>query len=334
MRFRKLGGSGIEASIVALGTWVTGGGTVWGQDVQDADSIRTVHAALDAGITLIDTAPAYGYGRAEEVIGTAIAGRRDKVVLATKCGLVWDAPGVDHFFLDGKMLRRNLSPKSIRGEIDGSLRRLKVDCVDLYQVHWPAMPPETTPIADTMACLMQLKQQGKIRAIGVCNMSAEEVKQYAAAGALSSNQLRYSLLWRDAEKDVLPVCQKQGLAALTYQPLEQGLLTGKVTMQTRYNPGDIRAHEGWNPWFQPANRQRVIDMLDGWKPLAAKYRCSMAQLVIAATAEQSGIAHVLCGARTPEQARDNAAAGDLRLEAQDLKRITDESRALFAQRLS
>lgn len=333
MQFRPLGKSGINASIVALGTWVTGGGTVWSQDTDDAESIRTIQAALDAGINFIDTAPAYGFGRSEEVIGKAIKGRRDKVVVATKCGLLFNGePGVDHFFLDGHMLRRNLHPESIRKELEGSLRRLGTDHVDLYQTHWPSIEPDKTPIADQMACLMQLKDQGKIRAIGVCNVSLEELRENAARGDVASCQMRYSLLWRDIEKDVLPYCQRQNIAVLAYQPLEQGLLTGKVTMDRKFNKDDIRSHEGWNPWFKPENRQRVLELLDGWKSLAAQYKCTPVQLVIAATAMQPGITHVLCGARRPEQASENAAAGSLVLEPQDFRRMQDESKAVFATR--
>ena len=326
MRFRKLGPSGIEASVVALGTWVAGGGSVWGQTPAEDDIIRTIHAALDAGITLIDTAPGYGFGRAETLIGKAIRGRRDKVVIATKCGLVWDAPGVDHFAVDGKVLRRNLHPESIRRECEQSLQRLGVDQIDLYQTHWPEA--DKTPISETMECLVSLKDEGKIGAIGVCNVTPDELKENLAAGPVCSDQLRYSLLWRSAENDVLPVCRQNALATLAYQPLEQGLLTGKVTMQTSYGPSDIRSHEGWNPWFTPDKRRAVLKMLDGWKPLATKYRCTLAQLVVACTAAQDGITHVLCGARRPEQARENAAAGDLNLDPVDVQRMTDESRLL------
>ncbi len=333
MQFRPLGKSGINASVVALGTWVTGGGTVWGQDSDDAESIRTIEAALDSGINFIDTAPAYGFGRAEKVIGKAIKHRRDQVILATKCGLLFSGePGVDHFFLDGHLLRRNLHPESIRKELEGSLRRLCTDYVDLYQTHWPSIEPERTPIADQMECLMRLKDEGKIRAIGVCNVTLDELRENAARGDVASVQLRFSLLWRDIEKEVLPYCETQNIAVLAYQPLEQGLLTGKVTMDRTFNKGDIRSHEGWNPWFKPENRQRVLHMLQGWNALADKYKCTVAQLVIAATAMEPGCSHVLCGARHREQALENAAAGSLSLRQEDFVRIQEESRALFATR--
>jgi len=310
---------------------VTGGGKVWGQDVDDAESMRTIQAGMDGGINFIDTAPAYGFGRAEEVVGKAIKGRRENVVVATKCGLLFSGePGVDHFFLDGHMLRRNLHPESIRKELEGSLRRLGTEYVDLYQTHWPSMEPDKTPIVETMACLMKLRDEGKVRAIGVCNVSLAELKESAASGAVASCQLRYSLLWRDAEKDVLPWCAKEKTAVLAYQPLEQGLLTGKVTMGREFGKDDIRSHEGWNPWFKPENRQRVLKMLEGWKGLAEKYKCTMAQLVIACTAAQAGVTHVLCGARRVEQAVENAAAGIVVLEAGDVKRMGEEARGMGA----
>jgi methylglyoxal reductase len=328
VRFRKLGKSGIEASVVALGTWAMGGGSWWGA-TDDQESIRAVEAAVDSGINFIDTAPAYGFGHSETLIGKAISGRRDRVVVGTKCGILWSGePGVDHFYIDGHMLRRNLLPESIRTELEGSLKRLGTDHVDLYQTHWPSIDPDKTPIADTMGELMKLKAAGKIRAIGVCNVSAQELKENMAAGEVSSCQFRYSLVWRDAEKEVVPLCRTNGLATLAYQPLEQGLLTGKVTMQRAFQKDEIRSHEGWNPWFKPESRQRVLAMLEGWRALAGEYGCTLAQLVIACTVQQPGITHVLCGARRPQQAKENAAAADIIVDAADVERISRESKML------
>ena len=219
MKTRPLGNSGLNASVVGLGTWVLGGGVMWGRDTDDAESIRAIHAALDAGINLIDTAPAYGWGRSEEVVGKAIAGRRDQVILATKCGL-WTEDDRGAFFteFDGRIMRRSLRPDTLTLEIERSLQRLGVDCIDLYQTHWPSVPPDFTPIADTMACLLKLRDAGKIRALGVCNVSLDELKENLRCGdgAVVSDQLRYSMLHRDAEKDILPICSERGLAALTY----------------------------------------------------------------------------------------------------------------------
>jgi methylglyoxal reductase len=322
MRHLALGKSGIEASAVGLGAWVLGGGSVWGEDTDDSESVRTIQAALDAGITLIDTAPAYGFGRSEIVVGKAIRGRRDKVVLATKCGLWWDDQRGSFFTdFDGKKLYRSLRPDTIAIEVENSLRRLGTDCIDLYQTHWPAVAPDKTPIPETMACLMKLREQGKIRAIGVSNVSVAELEENCACGAVASNQFRYSMLYREPEKDMLPCCRKHGLATLTYMSLEQGLLTGKVGMDRQFSTGDFRANEAWNPWYKPENRGRVLALLAGFKPLTEKYGCTVAQLVIAWTLAQPGVTHVLAGARRVAQAQENARGGGLALAAEDLQTI-------------
>jgi methylglyoxal reductase len=328
MRYRQIGNSGIEASVVGLGTWVTGGGPWWGP-ADDEESIRVIHTALDAGINLIDTAPAYGFGHSEEVIGRAIQGRRDKVVLATKCGLWWqDQRGPVHFESEGRKVCRSVRPDTIQAEVELSLQRLRTDRIDLYQVHWPSVEPEKTPIADTMGCLMKLKQQGKIRAIGVSNVSVAELTEYAACGDLSSDQFRYSMLSRDAERDILPWCLQNNVATLTYMSLEQGLLTGQVGMDRVFAKEAFRSNETWNPWFKLENRARVLAMLNGWSALTKKYGCTVAQLVMAWTLAQPGVTHVLAGARSVSQIQENARGGALTLEAQDVKAMRQAVEAL------
>lgn len=329
MKYCALGESGIEASVIGMGTWVTGGGMIWGQDPDDAESIRAIHAALDTGITLIDTAPSYGRGRSEEVVGKAIRDRRDKVVLATKCGLlVDDERGAFFADFDGHKLYRSLQPETIRDEVEKSLRRLQTDHIDLYQTHWPAMEPLKTPISESMACLMDLKDQGKIRAIGVSNVSLDELKENDAAGEVASNQLRYSMLCRDAEKDILPYCLKHNIATLTYMSLEQGLLTGKVGMDREFAKDEFRSDTSWNPWFAKQNRPRVLELLAGWKDLTGKYRCTLAQLALAWTLAQPGVTHVLVGARKTSQIEENTGAGDLDLAPEDVDRIRRDIVAL------
>jgi methylglyoxal reductase len=329
MRYLKLGNSGIEASVVGLGAWVLGGGSIWGADTDDNESADTVRAALDAGVNLIDTAPAYGFGRSEIVVGKAIRGRRDKVVLATKCGLWWDDQRGSFFTeFDGKSLYRSLRPDTIRIEVENSLRRIGTDHIDLYQTHWPSAAPDKTPIADTMACLMKLKDQGKIRAIGVSNVSLDELRENCRCGAVASDQFRYSMLSRDAEKDVLPYCRKHDIATLTYMSLEQWLLTGKVGMDREFKPGDFRTNEAWNPWYKRENRKRVLDLLAGFKTLAEKYGCTTAQMVIAWTVAQPGVTHVLAGARRVAQARENARGGDIKIEDNDLQGMRKAVEAL------
>ncbi|HQL95650.1 MAG TPA: aldo/keto reductase [Candidatus Hydrogenedentes bacterium] len=328
MQKRMLGESGIEASVVGLGTWVTGGGEMW-NGADDAESERAIHAALDHGITLIDTAPAYGWGRSEEIVGRAIRGRRDQVVLATKCGMWWeDQRGSFHFAFDGHETYISLRPDTLAVEIENSLRRLGTDHIDLYQPHWPSKEPDLTPIEDTMAFLLKLKDEGKIRAIGVSNVSVEQLARHRACGPVASDQFRYSLLFRAPEADILPYCAENTVGTLTYMSLEQGLLTGKVGMDRVFDPNEFRNNEAWNPWFKLSNRPKVLAMLDGWKGLTEKYACSLAQLVIAWTAAQRGVSHVLCGARTEAQAVQNAAAGALTLDPADVARIRADAAAL------
>lgn len=331
MKYAELGASGIKASVVGFGAWVTGGGAWWGGKPDDSESIRAIEAALDAGVTLFDTAPAYGFGHSEEIVGQAINKRRGSVVIATKCGLWWDdLRGSPFVSIDGHDLRRSLRPDTIRVELENSLRRLKTDYIDLYQTHWPSVPPDQTPIPETMGCLMDLKRQGKIRAIGVCNLSIPEMAQYAAAGDVVSHQFRYSMLYRAAEAEVLGESVKRQQATLTYMSLEQGLLTGKVGMDRQFAPSEFRMNADWNPWYKIENRRRILDLLDGWKDLRAKYDCTQAQLSIAWTLAQTGVTHILCGARKAAQILDNVAGSDLALETSDLARMRKDVENLGA----
>ena len=335
MQYRPLGTSGLWASAVGLGTWVLGGGRIWGTDTNDADSIRAIHAAIDAGINLIDTAPAYGWGRSEEVVGRAIRGRRDRVILATKCGL-WTDDERGSFFteFDGRILRRSLRPDTIQIELERSLKRLGVDYLDLYQTHWPSTPPDFTPVADTMDCLLRLRNAGKIRAIGVCNVSPAELEEHVRCGgpAMVSNQFRYSILHHDAERDIVPLCARHGLATLTYMSLEQGLLTGKIGPDRVFQPGEFRGNESWNPWLSTINRPRVLALLAGWKDLLRLYECTLAQLVIAWTVAQPGLTHALVGGRTVAQVRENARGGELELRDADVQRMRRDVLALGESR--
>ncbi|MDE0441150.1 MAG: aldo/keto reductase [Gammaproteobacteria bacterium] len=325
MRYRPLGTSGIDASIVGLGTAAIRPGAA-----DDNGFVKAIRAAIDEGVTLIDTAPSYGWGHSEEVVGKAIEGRRDQVVIATKCGVWWeDERGSYNGVKDGKANRVSLRPDTITIEVENSLRRLGVDTIDLLQCHKPAIPPEETPIPETMGCLMELKDQGKIRAIGVSNVSLEQLDAYREAGDLATDQFRYSMILRDREADILPYCSEHNIATLTYWSLEQGLLTGKVGLDRVFSENDFRNTAGeWLPWFKLENRQRLLDMFAGWADLTEKYGCTIAQLTIAWTAAQTGATHVLCGVRTVDQGIQNAGAGALELDANDGERIRDDLVAL------
>ncbi|MDD2598405.1 MAG: aldo/keto reductase [Kiritimatiellae bacterium] len=325
MQYRELGNSNLKVSAIALGAWAIGGGPWWGE-VDDNESIRAIQASIDAGVTLIDTAAVYGFGRSEEVVGRAIRGRRDQVVLATKCGLWWgDESGPVHFVQDGKTVRRCLEPRTLRLELESSLRRLNVETIDLYQTHAQASEPLKTPIAETMACLMSMRDEGKIREIGVSNCTPEQMDEYLAAGVIVSNQPRYSMLDRKIEKELLPYCRKHNLAVLAYSPLEQGLLTGKIGMETSVDPESFRNKLSW---FAPEKRRLVIKLLSAWEPLTQQYNCTLAQLVIAWTIAQPGVTVALCGARKYENAIENAGAGALKIVPDDLARMRREVEAI------
>jgi aryl-alcohol dehydrogenase-like predicted oxidoreductase len=324
MLMREIGTSGIEASAVGLGTWAIGG-WMWGGTDETA-SIDAIRASIDAGVTLIDTAPAYGLGRSEEIVGKAIAGRREQVVLATKCGLVWHTDRGRHFFdQDGRPVHRYLGPESIRHEIDQSLRRLGTDRIDLYITHWQ---DPTTPVAETMAALDELKRAGKIRAIGASNVGAAEVEAYVAAGRLDAIQEQFSMVHRDIEAELVPLCGRHGLSILSYSSLALGLLTGKVRPERVFEGDDLRIGD---PRFSAANRAKAVAFADEVRPIAEAQDATVAELVIAWTVRQPGITFALCGARNPAQARENASAGALELGTADLDRIDAAARRHLAQ---
>jgi methylglyoxal reductase len=329
MKYLPLADSGLSSSVIGFGAWAIGGGAVWGDASDDSESVKTIVAALDAGINLLDTAPAYGWGHSECLIAKAIEGRRDEVLLATKCGLWWDDTRGSYFTeFNGKSIYRSLRPDTIAIEVERSLRDLATDRIDLYQVHWPAVEPEKTPIDETMAALLKLREQGKIRAIGVCNLSSAELEEYMSCGATASHQFRYSMLSREPEKEMLALCQKRNIATLTYMSLEQGLLTGKIGMDHEFTEGEFRTSADWFPWLLPKNRQRILDLLGGWQPLCEKHNCTLAQLVLAWTLAQPGVTHVLAGARKLHHIHETAAAADLDISAADIDRITRDLDAL------
>ena len=303
---RQIGRSGIETSAIGLGSWAIGG-WMWG-GTDEAQSISAIRASIDAGVSLIDTAPAYGQGLAEEIVGKAIEGRRDKVVLATKCGLVWHVRKGNHFFdYEGRPVHRYLGPESIVYEVEQSLKRLRTDYIDHYITHWQ---DPTTPISETMEALEKLKAHGKIRSIGASNTSAAEVEAYAAAGQIDAIQEEYSMVKRGIEATLVPVCLKHGISVLSYSSLALGLLSGGIGPDRAFTGDD---HRRDNPRFSLENRRKVAAFMNDIAPLAADLGATKAQLVIAWTVQQPGITFSLCGARNPQQAIENAKAGRLRL---------------------
>lgn len=330
MKYREIGKSGISASVIGFGGWAIGGDSWWGP-TDDANSVKALETAIDNGITLIDTAPGYGFGRSERVVGQAIKGKRDKLVISTKCGLIWWAnKGSFYFEHMGERIMICLEPETIVQEVENSLKNLGTDYIDILHTHWQAIEPWKTPIEVTMECLLKLKDQGKIRAIGVSNCNADQMKEYMAVGRIDVNQAKYSMLDRNVESTIQDYCIENNMSIMAYSPLEQGLLTGKITMDFQPLSGTYR---NVIPWYKPDNRIKVLRMLEGWKDLTEKYCITLPQLVIAWTYSQPGLTHILCGARRPEQVLENVKAGDVQLEDADIKRMRADVEALGAPQL-
>lgn len=322
MQTREIGKSGIEASVIGLGTWAMGG-WMWGGTDEKA-AIEAIHASLDNGVSLIDTAPAYGLGVSEELVGKAIKGKRDQVVLATKCGLVWHTNKGNHFFNEnGKLVHRYLGADAIHYEVEQSLKRLQTDYLDLYITHWQ---DPTTPVEETMDALQTLKKAGKIRAIGISNVSKEDLAAYQKCGVVDAVQEKYNLIERELEDSLLPMTIKNDVACLSYSSLAMGLLSGKVSPERTFTGDDQRIT---NPMFAVDNRRKVQEFCQSIEPIAAQKNITVAQLVIAATLQQPGITYALCGARNAQQAVENAIAGQVILSLEEVNLINTKSHEFF-----
>lgn len=328
MKQVKIGKSGIEASVIGIGAWAIGGDSSWGPS-DDAESVRTIHRARELGITLVDTAPAYGAGHSEEVVGKALAGRRHDYVLATKCGLRWDvSEGTLHMERDGLRLMRNAKPEMLAQEIELSLKRLNTDYIDLYIVHWQATPEYPVPISDTMGFLMKLKKEGKIRAIGASNLNEEQLKEYVRWGDLDLIQEKYSMLDRVNGTKFFGLCGEHQITFQCYSPLERGILTGKYKPDTPVNMGRARTQI---KWFQRENLVKIAALSEKWEStFCKKYHCAMTNLVTAWTAAQGGggTIHVLTGARTRAQIEENVQGGSLTLDPADIAAMRADVEAI------
>ncbi|MCL2450190.1 MAG: aldo/keto reductase [Polyangiaceae bacterium] len=282
MEYAKIPDLTLEASRVGLGTWAMGGYQWGGSD--DDESVRTIHEALDLGINLIDTAPAYGFGHSEEVVGRAIGerGKRDQVILATKVGL---ERGGDELF-------RNSTRRQIFDEVDVSLRRLRTDYIDLYQVHWPDF---ATPYEETAEALRDLQRAGKVRAVGVSNYSTEAMDRFAGVTRLATAQPPLNLFEREAQADVLPWCRAHGAATLTYGALCRGLLSGAIDERTVFKGDDLRKMD---PKFQPPRLEQYLEavtLLDRYA--RTRYDKGVLALAVRWVLDQPGVSVALWGAR-------------------------------------
>ena len=333
MEYRQLGVSEVKASVITFGAWAIGGWMWGGADRKEAtDAIK---ASFDHGVTSIDTAPAYGQGLSEIIVGDAIQGLpRDKVQILTKFGLRWDVKEGDYFFSSKSDTGINLdlyrfaSRESIIQECEASLRRLRTDYIDLYQIHWP---DATTPIAETMEALLRLMEQGKIKAAGVCNYSAAQMEEAEKIIPLASNQVPYSMLLRDIEKEIIPYAIAHNKAIIAYSPLQRGLLTGKIKPGHLFNEGDSRQE---NRFYTAENIKNVNRFLEKIRPLAESKNATLSQLVLRWTIEQPGITIALAGARNAQQAIENARTNEVKLSKEELDLINEELHLLLPEQVT
>jgi len=310
MRTRKLGSTGVELSVIGFGAWALGGGGWafgWGPQ-DDAKSIDAIRAALDIGVNWIDTAPVYGLGHSEEVVGKAIKGARDRIFLATKCGLVWSDKGKIKGFID---------KQSVRKETEDSLRRLGVDVIDLLQIHWPTKEKKDLEAWETMADLID---EGKIRYAGVSNFNIDRLEKISAIHKPASLQPPYSMLERGVEKELLGYCASNGTGVIAYSPLQCGLLTGGFSRARLENlpDDDFRRKD---KQFQEPVFSSNLKLVEGLKAIADEAGMTCAQLALSWVLRREEVTSAITGARSPSQIEETAKAADRELGAEENEAI-------------
>ncbi len=311
MKTRQLGKDGPHITEIGLGAWAIGGSWAWGWGEQDdTESIRTIQRTLDLGINWIDTAAVYGLGHAEEVVARAVGKQRKDVFIATKCGLVWDDRG---------RVKNNNRPESIRRECEASLRRLNTDYIDLYQIHWP---DSNVPVEDSWGEMIRLKEEGKVRYIGVSNFGVDLLERCQAIHPVQSLQPPYNLVQRDVEKEILPWCKEHGVGVVAYSPLMSGLLTGKFTRDFL----NTLAEDDWrrkqhHPMFTEPMYSKILNFVDGIRPIAEKYNKSVAQFAVAWVLMHPAITSAIVGARKSSQVEQNVGGAGWQISADDMTAI-------------
>jgi aryl-alcohol dehydrogenase-like predicted oxidoreductase len=323
MEYRKIGNSDLQLSVITFGAWAAGG-WMWG-GIERSDAIDAIRKAYDCGVTSIDTAPAYGQGDSEEIVGEAIRSiPRDKVQVLTKYGLRWDMTKGEFYFHTKNNngqdidLYKYAGKESIIEECNNSLRRLGTDYIDLYQIHWH---DKTTPIAESMEAVAQLIKQGKVRYAGVCNYAVEQLQEAQKHIHLVSDQVPYSMLRREIEEEIIPYCKQHHLSIIAYSPLQRGVFTGKLKPGHHFAEGDNRSAIYF---FSDENIRRINSFLETIKPMAVEKNVTVSQLVLRWTIDQPGVTIALVGARNGKQAMENAKAVDVMLAKDEIKKINDE----------
>lgn len=327
MEYRTLGRSNLSLSAIAFGSWAIGG-WMWGKSDR-YEAIGAIKAAYDLGVTSIDTAPIYGQGVSEEIVGEAIKGiPRDRVQILTKFGMRWDIAKGDFAFKskdshgNGIDIYRYAGRESIIRECEDSLRRIGTDYIDLYQIHWP---DSTTAVCESFEAVARLIESGKVRYAGVCNFSAALVDEAARTVPIVSDQVPFSMVNRGIEDEILPYCMANDVSILAYSPMERGLLTGKIKPGHVFEEGD---HRRSNQFFTDDSIKRTNVFLDKLRPLAKDKGVSLSQLVLRWTIDRPGITVALAGARNVEQAVQNALAVDVHFSEDELAFINGLVRAL------
>jgi aryl-alcohol dehydrogenase-like predicted oxidoreductase len=313
METRKLGNSDLNITRVGFGAWAIGGSGwefAWGPQ-DDADSVAAIHRSLELGANWIDTAAVYGLGHSEEVVARAVREwRGSRPYVFTKCGLRWDSQG---------QVMKVLKADSIRKECDDSLRRLQVDVIDLYQIHWP--PVDNRPeLEEGWSTLAELQKAGKVRWIGVSNFNVEQIKRAEKIAPVTSLQPPYSLIRRQIEKETLPYCERRGIGVIAYSPMASGLLTGAMTRERIANLPD----DDWrkrNPEFQEPELSKNLELVERLKEVAARYGRTPGEVAIAWTLRLPAVTGAIVGARNAKQAEQVMRAGDLKLTPGDIAEI-------------
>lgn len=310
MQYRKLGWTDLELSVIGFGSWALGGSGwmySWGPQ-DDEDSIKAIHRAMDLGVNWIDTAAVYGLGHSEEIVGKAIKGLSNRPIIATKCSRVWDEDG---------NIRGNLTRESIRREVEASLKRLQVDVIDLYQIHWP--DPEEY-IEEGWSAMAELVKEGKVRYIGVSNFNVEQMKRIEKIHPIASLQPPYSMLRRGIEEEILPYCKEKNIGVVVYSPMQKGLLTGKYNKETIKNlaPDDHRRND---PMFKEPQLSINVELVEKLKGLSERYGRTPGQLAIAWVLRRPEVTSAIVGIRKPSQIEELIPAADWNLSKEDIELI-------------
>jgi len=313
VNIKRLGKSELFITPLGLGTWAIGGGENpygWGKQ-SDEDSIATIQKAIDLGISWIDTAKGYGHGHSEEIVGKAVKGRRDKVIIATKCGILWKEDGSDIY--------GHLKAESIKAEVESSLKRLQTDVIDLYQIHWP-LPDED--IEEGWGAIADLVKEGKVRYGGVSNFNVDQMKRIVSIMEITSLQPPYNMLKPEIEAEILPYCAQNNIGVIVYSPMQSGLLSGKFTAEraAAFPSDDWRKGD---PNFNEPLLTLNLDLVESLKKIAERKAISVANLAIAWTLRRSEVTGAIVGARRPAQIEETIKAAEVKLSQAEIKEIDD-----------